>query len=84
MPPFFLILFYKRPLRINPPPPLFFSNSLKSCGLNLITNGTEDCLIRCFKEGEPCQNGREQFRPSDTGGGWGGYSPPPPPHFFAK
>ena len=55
--PFFLILFYKRPLRINAP----FSNSFKSCGLNLNTNGSEDGLIHCFKEDEPCQNGREHL-----------------------
>ena len=24
-------------------------------------NGSEDGLIHCFKEGEPCQNGREQL-----------------------
>ena len=24
-------------------------------------DGLEDGLIHCFKEGEPCQNGREQF-----------------------
>ena len=57
-PPFFLILFYKRPLRINAPP---FSNSFKSCGLNINTNGSEDGWIHCFQEGEPCQNGREQL-----------------------
>ena len=55
--PFFLILFYERPLRINAPLP-HFSNSFKSCGLNLNTSGSEDGLIHCFKEGEPCQNGR--------------------------
>ena len=55
--PLFLILFYKRPLRINAP----FYNSFKSCGLNLSTNGLEDGLMHCFKEGEPCQNGREQL-----------------------
>ena len=37
------------------------SNSFKSCCLNLNTNGSEDSLIHCFKEGEPCQNGREQL-----------------------
>ena len=63
--PLFLILFYKRPLWINapppPPPPPSPSYSLRSCGLNLNTNGSEDGLIHCFKEGEPCQNGREQL-----------------------
>ena len=29
--------------------------------LNLNTNGSEDGLIHCFKEGELCQNGREQL-----------------------
>ena len=29
--------------------------------MNLNTNGSEDDLIHCFKEGEPCQNGREQL-----------------------
>ena len=36
-------------------------HSFKSCGLNLNTNGSEDGLIHCFKEGEPCHNGREQL-----------------------
>ena len=51
------MLFYKRPLRIN----AHFSNSFKSCRLNLNTNGSEDGLIHSFKEDEPCQNGREQL-----------------------
>ena len=61
--PLFHILFYKRPLRINtpPPPPPPFFNSFKSCGFNLNTNGSEDGLIHCFKEGESCQNGRQQL-----------------------
>ena len=29
--------------------------------MNFNTNGSEDGLIHCFKEGEPCQNGREQL-----------------------
>ena len=29
--------------------------------MNLNTNGSEDGLIHCFKEGEPCQHGREQL-----------------------
>ena len=41
------------------PAPL--SNSFKLCGVNLNTNGSEDRLIHCFKEGEPCQNGGEQL-----------------------
>ena len=60
-PVFFIILFYKCPLRTYPPPPPPPSNSFKSCGLNLNTNGSEDGLIHCFKEGEPCQNAREQL-----------------------
>ena len=29
--------------------------------MNLNTNGSGDDLIHSFKEGEPCQNGREQL-----------------------
>ena len=29
--------------------------------MDLNTNGSEDRLIHCFKEGKPCQNGREQL-----------------------
>ena len=29
--------------------------------MNLNTNGSEDGLIHCFKEGEPGQNGKEQL-----------------------
>ena len=47
----------KRIPRINAP----FSHSFKSCGLNLKNNGSKDGLIHCFKEGEPCQNGKEQL-----------------------
>ena len=43
---FSLILFYKRPLRINAP----FSNSFKSCGLNLNTDGSEDGSIHCLSK----------------------------------
>ena len=31
--------------------------SFKSCGLNLKTDGSEDHLIHCFKEDQPCANG---------------------------
>ena len=40
-----------------------FSNSFKSFGFNLNISGSEDGLIHCFKEGEPCQNGRELLIP---------------------
>ena len=33
--------------------------SFKSCALNLNTDGSEDDLIHCFKEKEPCKAGRE-------------------------
>ena len=33
--------------------------SFKSCALNLNTDGSEDDLIHCFKEKEPCKTGRE-------------------------
>ena len=42
--------------------PPSFSNSFKSCGLNHNTSGSAyGCLFHCFKEGEPCQRGREQL-----------------------
>ena len=31
--------------------------SFKSCGLNLKTDGSEDRLVQCLKEGQPCANG---------------------------
>ena len=31
----------------------------KSCALNLAIDGSEDNLIHCFKEGEPCKSGKE-------------------------
>ena len=36
--------------------------SLKSCGLNLKTDGDEDHLIHCFKEGQPCANGLDMLK----------------------
>ena len=30
--------------------------SFKSCGLNLRMNGSEDSLIHCVREGQPCAN----------------------------
>ena len=36
--------------------------SFKSCGLNLKTDGSEDHLIHCFKEGEPCANGLDMLK----------------------
>ncbi|ROJ25353.1 Pogo transposable element with KRAB domain [Anabarilius grahami] len=34
-------------------------NSFKVCGLTVASDGSEDHLIHCFKEGEPCASGRE-------------------------
>ncbi|GAA6099081.1 zinc finger protein 540-like [Tachysurus ichikawai] len=34
-------------------------NSFKVCGLTVASDGSEDHLIHCFKEGEPCTSGRE-------------------------
>ena len=36
--------------------------SFKSCTLNLNTDGSEDYLIHCFKEKEPCKAGIEILR----------------------
>ena len=33
--------------------------SFKSCALNLAKVGSEDKLIHCFKEGQPCKVGKE-------------------------
>ncbi|KAJ8397484.1 hypothetical protein AAFF_G00437600 [Aldrovandia affinis] len=33
--------------------------SFKVCGLTVAPDGSEDHLIHCFKEGEPCSSGRE-------------------------
>ncbi|KAF7641570.1 hypothetical protein LDENG_00277240 [Lucifuga dentata] len=33
--------------------------SFKVCGLSVATDGSEDSLIHCFKEGQPCSTGRE-------------------------
>ncbi|GAA6106496.1 zinc finger protein 540-like [Tachysurus ichikawai] len=34
-------------------------NSFKVCGLTVASDGSEDHLIHCFKEGEPCASGWE-------------------------
>ena len=34
------------------------AKSMKSCGLGLAVDGTEDDLISCFKEGKKCAQGR--------------------------
>ena len=36
--------------------------SFKSCGLNLKTDGSEDHLIHCFKEGQSCANGLDMLK----------------------
>ena len=36
--------------------------SFKRCGLNLKTDGSEDHLIHCFKEGQPCANGLDMLK----------------------
>ena len=36
--------------------------SFKSCGLNLKTDGSEEHLIHCFKEGQPCANGLDMLK----------------------
>ena len=36
--------------------------SFKSCGVNLPIDGTEDDSIHCFKEGQPCEEGRRMLR----------------------
>ena len=36
--------------------------SFKSCGLNLKTDGSEDHLIHCFKEGQPCARGLDMLK----------------------
>ena len=38
------------------------TESFKSCGLNLKTDGSEDHLIHCFKEGQPCANGLDMLK----------------------
>ena len=35
--------------------------SFKVCGLNLVVDGSEDSLIHCLKEGQPCHAGLEVF-----------------------
>ena len=36
--------------------------SFRSCGLNLKTDGSEDHLIHCFKDGQPCANGLDMLK----------------------
>ena len=36
--------------------------SFKGCGLNLRTDGSEDNLIHCFKEGQPCANDLDMLK----------------------
>jgi len=33
--------------------------SFKSCGVTIATSGAEDDLIHCFKEGQPCADGKK-------------------------
>ena len=39
----------------------------KVCGLTLATDGTENHLIHCFKEGEPCAVRREMLAQAGQG-----------------
>lgn len=36
--------------------------SMKCCGLNLKSDGSEDDYIHCFKSGQPCENAAETLR----------------------
>ena len=36
--------------------------SFKTCGLNLATDGSEDCQIHCLKEDQPCHAALELFK----------------------
>lgn len=36
-------------------------DSFKSCGITVATSGVEDELIHCFKEGQPCADGRSML-----------------------
>ena len=40
----------------------YIVNSFKSCGLNLQIDGTEDHVIHCLKEGEPCASGKDKLK----------------------
>ena len=37
-------------------------NSFRSCALNLPVDGSNDDVIHCFKEGQPCSTGRAMLR----------------------
>ena len=39
----------------------------KVCGLTVAADGSEDHLIHCFKEGEPCAAGREMLAQARQG-----------------
>ena len=36
--------------------------SFKSCALNIAIDGTEDELIHCFKENQPCSAGLQRLK----------------------
>ena len=36
--------------------------SFKSCALNINVDGSEDDVIHCFKESQPCEAGREMLK----------------------
>ena len=40
----------------------FVIKPFKSCELNLKTDVSEDHLIHCFKEGQPCANGLDMLK----------------------
>ena len=35
---------------------------IKSCALNIAINGSEDELIQCFKENQPCSAGLQRLK----------------------
>ena len=39
-----------------------FTKSMKSCGLALAIDGTQDDLISCFKEGKKCAAGKDLLK----------------------
>ena len=39
--------------------PELIVNSFKCCGINLKNDGSEDNLIHCFKQKQPCESGAE-------------------------
>ena len=40
----------------------FIINSFKSCALNLKSDGSEDHLIHCFKDNQPCATGSNMLK----------------------